>query len=59
MADSPQPLNLGSFWALLGKVALRLVKERAHAEISVIFDNGTIKIVRVNRTYLPGNLPEG
>jgi hypothetical protein len=58
MASPPTELNFPFFWGLLGRLAVKLLKERAHGEITLIFENGNIKIVRVNRVYLPNNLPD-
>lgn len=52
------PLNFGTFWSLLGKLVVRLMKERAHGEIVLILQEGSIQRIRINRSYLPGNLPE-
>jgi hypothetical protein len=59
MANSPaEPLNFGTFWSLLGKLVVRLMKERMHGEVVLVFHEGNLSIVRVNRSFLPGNLPE-
>lgn len=52
------PLNFGVFWSLLGKLVARMMKEHAHAEVVLIMHEGSIRQVRINRSYLPGNLPE-
>jgi hypothetical protein len=51
-------LNLGTFWGLFGKLIARLAREHAHAEVVLIMHEGQIKQVRVNRSYLPENLPD-
>ncbi len=52
------PLNFPSFWNLLGKLALKLMQQRAHGEIVITLHEGTIPIIRVNRTYKPQSLPD-
>lgn len=54
----PQELNLSAFWGLFAKLVGRLGRERAHAEIVLIMHEGQIRQVRVNRSYLPQDLPE-
>lgn len=47
-----------TFWRLYERLVLRLSKERAHAEVVLIVHEGSIRQVRINRSYLPANLPE-
>jgi hypothetical protein len=54
-----EPLNFQTFWSLLARLVTRQMRERAHAEIVLIIQDGNIRQVRVNRSYLPANLPEG
>jgi hypothetical protein len=50
-------LDLPTFWALYSKLVGGLMKEGAHAEVALSIQGGQIKQVRVNRSYLPANLP--
>lgn len=53
------PLNpFSAFWNKLGKLAIRLMRERMHGELTITFRDGEIRGVRVNRTYTPQDIPE-
>jgi hypothetical protein len=58
MAGPAQSLDLGLFWGLLGRMLARLLTEHAHAEIVIAVQDGVVRLVRVNRSYLPTKLPE-
>lgn len=53
-----EPLNLEVFWRLYGKLVTRLMRERAHAEVVILMRAGDLTQVRINRSYLPRDLPE-
>lgn len=52
------PLNFTTFWTLLGKLMVRLMRERAHGQVVITIHQGQIPIVEVNRKYKPTGLPE-
>ncbi len=58
MDAHPPGLNFSGFWSLLGRLAVQLMKSRGHAEIHLVFRDGQIQLVRVNRNYRPTELPE-
>jgi hypothetical protein len=53
-----QPLNFGAFWNILGKLMVRLMKERMHGQIVITVHGGHIPIVEINRKYKPADLPQ-
>lgn len=52
------PLDIGLFWRLLSRLVGKLMEQHAHAEVVLIMQEGKIRQVRINRSYLPANLPE-
>jgi hypothetical protein len=56
-ANAPTP-GFPVFWTMFGRIVAQMLGERAFAEIVVTLKDGNIQFVRVNRTYLPGNLPK-
>jgi hypothetical protein len=56
--EQQQPLNFALFWSMLGKLILRLMKDRAHGQITITIHDGNIPVVEVSRRYRPGSLPE-
>jgi len=58
MAGEQQQLNFATFWTSLGKLVVRLLRERAHGEIVITIQDGNLRLVRVNRNYLPTDLPD-
>lgn len=58
MGTTQEPLNFVAFWTLLGRLAAGLMRQRANGELTLIFSDGHVRLVRVNRQYLPENLPE-
>lgn len=58
MVGRSQSVDLALFWRLFTKLVGALLKERAHAEISIVIRDGSVQIVRVNRTFQPSNLPD-
>ena len=52
------PLNLDAFWRVFTKLVAGLMRQHAHAEITLTFQQGTIQLVRVNRSYRPKDLPD-
>lgn len=53
-----QPLNFGVFWSILGKLVVRLMKERAHGQIVITIHDGNIPVVEVSRRYRPASLSD-
>ena len=53
-----QPVNFSVFADRLVKLIGALAGGKAHAEITVQIQDGTIKYVRVNRGFLPQDMPE-
>jgi len=53
-----QSLNFPVFAERLTKLISRLAQGKAHAEITVTIQDGTIKYVRVNRGFLPSDVPD-
>lgn len=51
-----QPIE--RFWLRLRRLAIRLMAEKAHVEVTLTIDQGRLVRVRVNRQYLPENLPD-
>jgi hypothetical protein len=54
---APTP-GINVFWAMLGRVIAKMLGERAHADIIITIKDGSVQMVRVNRSYLPGSLPQ-
>lgn len=46
------------FWTMLGNMFVRLLGQRAHAQIIITVKDGTIQLVHVNQTFLPSDLPK-
>ncbi len=51
-------MNFPVFADRLVKLISGLASGKAHAEVTVQIQDGRIKYVRVNRGFLPENLPE-
>ena len=58
MALAQEPINLNVFFSLLSKLAIRLMRERAHGQVVLTFHEGSIVLVEVNRKFKPSSLPE-
>lgn len=62
MADPrQQPVaaqTLADIWRKLGRLVARMIVEHAHCEVVISVQDGRVRNVRVNRSYLPDNLPE-
>lgn len=56
--QGPVVNELPLFWRLFTKLVQALLKERAHAEVILTIRDGKIQLVRINRSYQPGNLPD-
>jgi hypothetical protein len=52
-----QPVDTDVFWRLFAKFVMRLVRDRIHGEVTLVFQDGHLKLVKVHRNYLPGSLP--
>lgn len=50
-------MDLIGFLRLFGGVVHQLVKQKAHVDLTLSLRDGQIKFVRIDRTYLPQNLP--
>jgi hypothetical protein len=48
--------GFGIFWRLFGLVVSRLIGERAHAEVVLVMAEGKLQRVRINRSFLPGDI---
>lgn len=46
------------FWNILGKLAVKLMQQRAHGEIVITLHEGSIPLIRINRAFKPHNLPD-
>jgi hypothetical protein len=44
--------------SLFGRLISRLMTDHAHAEVVLTIQDGNLRQVRVNRSYLPGDLPK-
>lgn len=53
---APTP-GFGVFWALLGRIVQKLMADRTHGDVIITMKDGTIQLVRVHTSYLPGQLP--
>ena len=59
VARPPVPLvDFGVFWNLVGHLVTRIIKEKGHGEVSIVVRDGRLQYVKVDRTFLPGSLPE-
>lgn len=47
------------FWQNFSRLVTRRMKERMHGEITLVLQDGRIRLVRENRSHAPGNLPDG
>lgn len=54
---TPEPLNLVAFMQGLGRTLATLIRERAHAQITITIHQGHVPIVEVSRKYRPQDLP--
>jgi hypothetical protein len=54
-----QPSPVTSFWTGLGRLFARLLAERAHVDLIIHVREGKVQSVRVDRRYLPTDLPQG
>lgn len=46
------------FWARLGRFVLYFLRQKAHVEIVLIIQDGTVHRVRVNQNFLPADVPK-
>lgn len=51
-----EPAPLAIFWRNLGRIVAQLLTEGAHAEVIVAVQDGKVRLVRVNRSFLPTDL---
>ena len=58
MSVEEPPLNFGTFWTILGKLLVRLMKERMHGQVVITLHAGHIPIVEINRKYKSTDLPQ-
>ncbi len=58
LAAPATPVDAASFWARFQRLVAGLQIEHAHANVVLIIQDGTIKQVRVDRSFLPGSLPD-
>ncbi len=54
MQPSPE---VNVFWTALGRLVLKLLRDRAHVQIIITLRDGVIQPVAVNRTFPANNLP--
>jgi hypothetical protein len=57
-ATPPERIDFVPFWATLGRVLVRLLKERAHGQVVLTIHNGDVVLVDINRKYKPTGLPD-
>lgn len=58
VAPVAAPLDFATFWANLGKVVVRMVRQRAHGTVTITLHGGDIPLVEVANKYKPGGLPD-
>lgn len=58
VAPPAKTLDLDLFWRLYSRYVGRLMRENAHAEVTLIMRDGIIQQVRVAQNYLPSALPD-
>jgi hypothetical protein len=60
MAGRPgEPVDsFGIFGRLFLSLVAKLMREHAHAEVVIIIAEGNLRQVRVNRSFLPTDLPQ-
>lgn len=58
MATPAEPATLQNTVVKVGRLLLKLVAERAHVSVTITVQDGNIRLVRVDRAYLPENLPD-
>lgn len=56
-ASNPTP-GFPVFWTMFGRLVAHMLGEHAFAEVVLTLKDGQIQFVRVNRTFLPGNMPQ-
>lgn len=57
-ATPPERVDFVPFWTTLGRMMVRLLKERMHGQVTLTIHNGEVVFVDVNRKYKPTGLPE-
>ena len=57
-ANKIDPVNIQAFWRVYSALVDGLLREGAHAEVTLVLRDRGVQIVRVNRTFLPGDLPQ-
>lgn len=57
-AAGSEPVGFPVFWHMLSRMVAALLGERAFADVVLIMRDGKISQVRVNRTFLPEQLPK-
>lgn len=58
LAAPPATVDPGVFWMRLQRLILGLQVEHAHANIVLVMQDGVLRQVRVDRSFLPGALPD-
>ena len=58
MNAAPQQPPVTIFWAALSRLFARLLGENAHADLVVTVRDGKVVLVRVDRRYLPQDIPQ-
>ncbi len=54
----PERIDFVPFWSTLGRVLVRLLKDRMHGQVVLTIVNGDVVLVDINRKYKPTGLPE-
>lgn len=52
-----QPTGIAVFLRMFERIVLRLLGDRAHADIILTVKDGKVQLVRINQSYLPDALP--
>lgn len=55
--NAPTP-GLPVFITLFSRLIAKLLAERAHCDVVLQLKEGKVQLVRVNRSYLPADLPQ-
>ncbi len=45
------------FWTMLGRIVAKLMGDRTHGDVIITMKDGSIQLIRVHTSYLPGQLP--
>jgi len=59
LPQQPQPpASITAYWQAIGRVFAQLLTEHAHADLVITVREGKVTLTRIDRRYLPTEVPK-